>query len=66
MIRILSDTQICQGYANCLVTAPDHFDLDNDGKVSILNGQPTDADASLVREAVESCPVRALRLVETP
>ncbi len=64
-MRITSDREICQGYANCLVTAPDHFDLDDSDKVEIINPEPSDADLDVVREAVESCPVRALKLVET-
>ena len=67
MTQIVSDPHICQGYANCLVTAPDYFDLDDDdGKVSILNAHPADSDEAQVREAVGSCPVRALKLLESP
>mgnify|MGYP003583155748 CR=1 FL=1 len=62
--RIASDTHVCQGYANCLVTAPDYFDLDDDGKVVILEDRPSDGDEAVVREAVASCPVRALKLLE--
>lgn len=64
MAQIVADPHICQGYANCLVTAPDYFDLDDDGKVTILTEQPSDSDEAVVREAVASCPVRALKLLE--
>jgi len=66
MAQIVTDTHVCQGYANCLVTAPDYFDLDDDGKVALLAEHPTAADEPVVREAVASCPVRALKLLESP
>jgi ferredoxin len=62
MTAITADRSKCQGYANCMVQAPDHFDLDDDGKVEILDDTPGDADLDDIREAVDSCPVRALAL----
>lgn len=63
-MRIKADETVCQGYANCLVTSPDHFDLSDGGKVVVLNAEPASVDLPTVREAVDSCPVRALRLLE--
>jgi ferredoxin len=60
MVTIVADLNVCQGYANCVVTAPDLFDLGEAGKVEVLVEQP--ADLSLARQAVEACPVGALRL----
>ncbi|MET0822396.1 MAG: ferredoxin [Aeromicrobium sp.] len=59
---ISADIGKCQGYANCMVQAPDHFDLDDDGKVEIVNDAPSDIELDEVRAAVDSCPVRALAL----
>ena len=59
---VSADLGKCQGYANCMVQAPDHFDLDDDGKVEIINGTPSDTELDEVRAAVDSCPVRALVL----
>ena len=60
MVKMVADLNVCQGYANCVVTAPDLFDLSEDGKVEVLVERP--ADMSLARQAVEACPVGALRL----
>ncbi|MGJ8720275.1 MAG: ferredoxin [Salinibacterium amurskyense] len=65
IVKIVADTSLCQGYANCMVAAPDFFDIDDDGKVSVLESSPEDADQPLVEDAVASCPVRALRLEAT-
>lgn len=61
-----ADLDKCQGYANCMVNAPDVFDLDDDGKVDILEPTPDPGEMDAVREAVSSCPVRALSLRDTP
>ena len=63
-LHITAKEADCQGYANCLVTAPDYFDLSDEGKVVVLVDTPTEADELVVREAVGSCPVRALKLGE--
>lgn len=62
---ISADLDKCQGYANCMVNAPDVFDLDDDGKVDILQPSPAIDQLDAVREAVSSCPVRALSLSAT-
>lgn len=61
-MNIHADRTVCQGYANCLVTAPDYFDLDDEGRVAVLNSDIAQGDETVVEEAVGSCPVRALRL----
>ena len=60
MVNVVADLNVCQGYANCVVSAPDLFDLSEAGKVEVLVEGP--ADVSLARQAVEACPVGALRL----
>lgn len=64
-VKVQADLTVCQGYANCVVTDPEVFDLDDEtGKVTVLmedvSGRPE------VRVAVDSCPVGALSLVEEP
>lgn len=51
---------VCQGYANCVVNAPDYFDLSDDGEVVLLEASVPEADMIRVTEAVGSCPVAAL------
>lgn len=61
-MRVTADLGKCDGYANCVVAAPDVFDLDDRGLVVILVDTPSDEAAAEVEEAVSSCPVAALRI----
>ncbi|MHA6969438.1 ferredoxin (plasmid) [Glutamicibacter bergerei] len=59
---VKADLGACQGYANCVVGAPDYFDLDDDGIVVLLKIDVPEADRQRVVEAARSCPVSALRV----
>jgi 3-phenylpropionate/trans-cinnamate dioxygenase ferredoxin reductase subunit len=60
MATLKADLGTCQGYANCVASADDYFDIDDDGVVVLLKIQVADSDRSRVEEAVRSCPVSAL------
>lgn len=55
-----ADFGACQGYANCVVGAPDVFDIDDDGVVVLLRTEITEEERPRIEEAVRSCPVSAL------
>ena len=59
---VKADLNACQGYANCVVSAGDVFDIDDDGVVVLLKTVIPESDRGRVEEAVRSCPVNALRL----
>ncbi|MFI7616589.1 ferredoxin [Nonomuraea terrae] len=62
-MRVILDPQSCQAYGNCLLTAPDVFDLDEEtGVAIILQERPPAELHAAVEEAVRSCPVQALTL----
>lgn len=62
-MRVAIDTSRCQSYGNCVLSAPDVFDLDDDaGFAVILQDHPGEELHPGVREAVRSCPVEALSL----
>lgn len=64
-MHVTLDETKCQAYGNCMITAPDVFDLgDDDAVVTILQEQPAEARRPDVQEAVRSCPVEALTLSE--
>ncbi|MFI9534358.1 ferredoxin [Nocardia fusca] len=64
--RVHIDTTTCNGYGNCLVAAPEVFDLDPDTNIAFTQpGRPTEADHSDILEAAADCPVRAIRIVES-
>ncbi len=62
-MRVTADTTKCQAYGNCMVSAPDVFDLEDDAAhVTILEEHPPEERRHDVEEAVRSCPVEALTL----
>jgi ferredoxin len=64
MPRLTADVELCQGYGNCTTTAPDVYDVDDDGKVVLLKQVIDGADHPRVEEAARSCPVSALRVLD--
>ena len=63
-IKIEVDRDLCQGHAMCELEAPDFFRVPKRGTVEILDAEPPDSARADVERAVESCPTRALSLVE--
>jgi ferredoxin len=63
LMRITVNVERCCGAGQCVVTAPDVFDQnDDDGRVVVLVAEPpTDRHAD-VRQAVKLCPARAIAL----
>lgn len=61
--RVVADLTRCQGYANCLITAPEVFDLSDDGKVLVRDVDLALVDQATLAEAVASCPAAALTLL---
>lgn len=63
MFMIKADVNLCEAYANCVIAAPEYFDVnDETGIVTVLEEQVTDERRGYVENAVRSCPVAALRL----
>jgi ferredoxin len=63
-MRIIADTHTCIGSGQCVLTAPDIFDSDDDGLVAVLEPEPDASHEASVREAVSLCPSRALSLAD--
>ena len=62
--RVELDEDLCQGHAMCELEAPDYFRVPKRGVVEILDPEPPDEARSQIESAVESCPTRALSIVE--
>ena len=62
--RIELDEDLCQGHAMCQLEAPDYFRVPKRGTVEILDAEPPDDARPVIERAVESCPTRALFIVE--
>lgn len=61
MYRILIDRSLCSGFGACAELAPDVFEVDREGLVSLRVGTSSDP---AVLEAVDSCPMAAITVVE--
>lgn len=59
-MTIEADRDICVGAGNCVLTAPEIFDQDDDGIVVLLNAEPTAEQENAVTTALTRCPSGAL------
>ncbi len=57
-----ADFDTCQGYANCVIAAPDVYDISDEGTVVLLKQEISEEERAKVDEAVNSCPVSALSI----
>jgi ferredoxin len=65
-VRVHVDLDKCQGYGNCVGAAPDVFDLDDRGLVTLLTEEPSDDRAEDVLQAEKLCPVQAISIEDLP
>jgi ferredoxin len=63
-MKINVDLDKCQGFANCVMAAPEHFDLNDDSLVVVLDRDVDEARRTDIEEAIRSCPVEAIWLAE--
>ncbi|WP_274910687.1 ferredoxin [Streptomyces sp. WZ-12] len=59
-MRITVDTGRCVGAGQCVLTAPDLFDQDDDGLVTVLDA--ADGAPAAAREAAALCPSGAINV----
>ncbi len=64
MIEIKLDRGSCQGYGNCVLVAPDLFDLDADGLAVVNHAFVGDELLEDVRKAAYDCPTDSIAFVE--
>jgi ferredoxin len=62
--RIVVDRDLCASTGGCEALAPDVFEIGDDGVLVVLTPDPAAADLPDVRNAVQACPTRALRLLQ--
>jgi len=60
-IRVEVDRDLCIGSGDCVATAPDVFELDEEGKAIVLD--PDGATTDVVLEAAQNCPVTAIFVI---
>lgn len=64
-MKIIVDRQRCDGNGVCMGIAPEVFEVDDDLYLHVADPIPDDPEIrSRVRQAVTSCPILALKIVE--
>jgi len=61
MYRIVIDRSLCSGFGACADLAPEIFEVDGEGLVSLRVGRTSDAGAV---DAAASCPMAAITVIE--
>ena len=55
------DREVCNAYTNCVLAAPDVFELDPAANVAVVLVNPVVGHDDEVLEAVDDCPARAIK-----
>lgn len=63
-MKVTVDRTKCTGLGICEATAPEVFEVDENGDLLLLAETVSTDQVDEVRAAVEGCPTEALRLVE--
>lgn len=63
-MRVVANPRGCIGAGQCVITAPDVFDQDDDGIVVVVKEQLAESDLPDVRAALDLCPSQSLRLTD--
>jgi len=62
-MKVIVDTKICEAHGDCVLAAPEVFDLDDDDNVVVLlQEEPGEGLRDQVVEAARLCPVSAIRI----
>jgi ferredoxin len=62
MPLVRADVKLCEGYGNCVQSAPVIFDMDDDDVVVVLREHLDIADVAQAQDAAMACPVRAITI----
>jgi ferredoxin len=63
-VRIVLDTERCQGHGRCYSLAPDLFDSDDVGHCVLLVDVVPEGHEADARTGADNCPEQALALVD--
>jgi ferredoxin len=63
-MHIAVDYDLCEGHGQCLLAAPDVFDIPDDAEqVVLLNPDPPEVERDRVIRAAAMCPTQAIRIL---
>jgi ferredoxin len=60
-MKVQVDMNLCQSHGECVLMAPDVFELGDDD-VLVWQEQVSDERRSRVQDAVDACPMMAIRI----
>ncbi len=64
-MQITVDYSLCEGHGQCLLAAPDVFDVpDGADQVVVLDPDPPQSEYDAVVRAAAMCPAQALRVTQ--
>ncbi len=62
-MRVSVDEKKCEGHGECVLIAPEVFEIDEDELVSrVLQPEPDESKHAAVRDAEMMCPMGAIRV----
>ena len=61
-MKVSVDFEVCQSHGLCMQSAPEVFEVKDDGFLYILNETPPDSLRKKVETAVRECPTGAIKL----
>ena len=62
MIKVVVDRDLCQDHGQCVFAAPQVFELDEEGKLVVLQEEVDESLRDAVEEAADVCPVQAITI----
>jgi ferredoxin len=62
-MKVIVDLDVCQAHGDCVVAAPEIFDLgEEDDVVTVVNPEPGEELRAAAERAEQDCPVTAIRI----
>ena len=63
-MKVVVDLSMCDLHGLCVETAPEVFEIADDGALRVLQERPPDALRAKVEKAVRECPTGAISIEE--
>jgi ferredoxin len=64
-MHVVVDFEACQCHALCTVSAPEVFEIDDDGLLQLLIERPGEELREKVERGVRECPTQAISIEES-
>jgi ferredoxin len=61
-LKVIVDDDVCQNHGQCVLAAPQVFQLDEEGELVLLDDEPDESLRDAVEEAADVCPVQAITI----